>query len=457
MLSIILFSLFLQVQQDGGLIFLQSPYTPPARYLAVDIPAYVSSSPYDTLDRTNTYFSCKPIISYGVSNYFELSVSPDIYSKISAPPKNSEEKLYSALGIPYIETGIGVYVPFRIRNSKLLIGLKPSVTFCLDTTLLPKTERKLAEIGFGPLRSHNLDYNLNLYSSYNIKNFTSLLKIGYIIRGETYHSLKEYKSGLDFGLGMKYSLSPKFDMGLALIGNKNAREIFASPQISLKGSFGLLQLAVHIPTSRFDFVPDRELHRSPAFGIRYKILQKGFRETRQWVVKIVGEVVDSTTGEPLIANIDLYGPDNEWAITKGETGEFSFGLSQSGSYRVTAIKEGYFPLSKVVKLMSQDSVFCRFVLERLVDISITGRVLDAATGEPIAATVSLHGEKTYKTSSDSISGAYRFWAEVGAYNLTVEKKGYKKQVIPVYITNKTTIIMDVNLEIPTKKRRFLWW
>ncbi|MCD5384000.1 carboxypeptidase-like regulatory domain-containing protein [candidate division WOR-3 bacterium] len=453
---ILLASLMFSLPQGNGFFHIRSPYTTPRKYLGVDFLVTGSSSPYDALKRIHTYLSSDLVLSYGISDYFEVFASPKMYTKISAPSEG-ESRIYTAFGVSYIETGFGIHIPFQINRSQLGIGFRPSVTFCIDTTSLSiGIEPKLTEMGFDPLPYHNPDYNFKFFGEYRFGRFSSLLNLGYTIRGESRRPLERRKSGFDFGIGMKFDLTSLLTLGTAIIGKQNGEEIFIAPQISLRGFFGMLQIESHIPISNFDFIPDKKIHRAPAFGIRYKKNLKAFRDLPPWVVQIAGEVVDSISGEPLYADVELFGPVHRWSKSDETTGGFAFPLPSSGTYRISVSKEGYHSLTKVVRLMKLDSLFSRFALERIVDISISGRIFDAATGDPIAAAITLIGDEVYQTVSDSITGRYKLWAKTGIYTLVVEKRGYKKKVIPVFITGETTINMDVEMVVP-ERRRFLWW
>lgn len=448
MSSVMVFVLLLSVPQQEGLFYIYSPHTAPHRYIGVDFSFCFSSSPYpfDSTEHNHNYLSSDLSFSYGVSDYIEAFVTPKLYTKIATCPDDTLKDSYFAIGIPYLETGVALYVPFQIYNSLLRVGFRPSVTFCLNKNP-SKDDKNLTRIGFGPLSYHAPDYSFNLLGGYELGKFSALLNLAYIIRGESYRPSDERRrSGLDVGTGVEFQLSPSCIFGMGFVAVENGEKIFLSPQVKLGSPLGTFLLGVHIPLSKFDFIPDEQVHKYLAFGLGYKAEQKGLETEPPWVVKIVGVVLDSVTHKPLDGNIEIYGPDVGWVECDRKTGEFSFAPKKPGAYRITASKEGYYSVTDVAKLVSCDSLFCRFVLNRVVDISLRGRIVEAGTGRSLSASVKLLGEKRYDTVSDSASGAYNFWADIGIYNLTVEKRGFLKKTVPVYITNTSSMVVDVELE-----------
>ncbi|OYD16292.1 hypothetical protein CH333_03765 [candidate division WOR-3 bacterium JGI_Cruoil_03_44_89] len=447
--SVIVFVLLLSVPQQEGLFYIYSPHTTPHRYIGVDFSFTISSSPYPfgSTEHNHNYLSSDLSFSYGVSDYLEAFVTPKLYTKIATCPDDTLKDSYFAIGISYLETGVALYVPFQIYNSLLRVGFRPSVTFCLNTANPSGDEKEFARIGFGPQPYHAPDYSFNLLGEYELGKFSALLNLGYVIRGESYRSSDENRrSGLDVGTGVEFQPSPSCIFGMGFVAVENGKKIFLSPQVKLGNPLGTFLLGVHIPLSKFDFIPDEQVHKYLAFGLGYKAEQKALKTEPPWVVKIVGVVLDSVTHKPLDAGIEVYGPDVGWVECNRKTGEFSFALKKPGAYRITASRGGYYSVTDVAKLMSCDSLFCRFVLNRVIDISLRGRIVEAGTGMPLSASVKLLGEKRYDTVSDSASGTYNFWADIGTYNLTVEKRGYLKKTVPVYITNTSSMVIDVELE-----------
>lgn len=446
MSSIIAFILFLSVPQAEGLFYIYSPQTTPRGSIGFDITLTGSSTPYSsiTTEHTHIFFFSDFFFTYGLSDYFEIFAKPVVHYRIAT----YTDKTYSTLGVPTLELGTSLYTPFQIHNSILNLGFRPSVTICAKRANISTDDKNLIKMGFYPLPNHAPDYSFSLLCEYKIGKFSSLLNLGYVIRGEPYSSSENNRSsGLEIGAGIGIQASPSLVLSSGVLFSENGKKIFISPQVNLRRSFGTIQFGIHISISDFDFVPDSQIHNFPAIGLRFITNTKALGHKTEWVVKIEGTVVDSLTYEPIDTDVEIYGPEVGWLRSDRNTGKFSFVLQKSGAYRISVSKDGYYSVTKVAKLMPYDSVFCWFALERILETSIKGRVLDTSTGRPIYTTVSLIGERRYDTKTDSLTGEYDFWVETGAYNLVVDKKKYIKKVIPIFITNKSSITLDIELDV----------
>ena len=135
---------------------------------------------------------------------------------------------------------------------------------------------------------------------------------------------------------------------------------------------------------------------------------------------VTGRVVDARTGKPL--------PGARVSIGQQETladasGTFALQQVRAGDLRVAARAEGYDPGSAAAQLEPGDRLDLTLELEPIRLGSLSGRIVDSQTGEPIAgALVTLDGQ----TAETDANGVYRFTGlKPGPANLQVQYPGYR--------------------------------
>lgn len=139
---------------------------------------------------------------------------------------------------------------------------------------------------------------------------------------------------------------------------------------------------------------------------------------------IRGKVEDSITGEPLIADINVYTPKKHFRIKSDSMGYFMLKVPE-GKTHLKIMKEDYFTKDVYVDVMPKEKVELNVkLLAKIGKIVMT--VVNKSTQRPVdSADVYLVGEdgteKLYKT--DSI-GVVKAKLLAGTYRLKVHKEGY---------------------------------
>jgi exosome complex RNA-binding protein Csl4 len=144
-----------------------------------------------------------------------------------------------------------------------------------------------------------------------------------------------------------------------------------------------------------------------------------------------GRVVDSSTGAALPdALVELRSTADRPTLRTVPTdsdGRFSFDLIQDGSYRVNVSRSQYAPKTQDLTVPGTPDVEVR--LEQTAPTVV--RVVDAATGAPLAATVAAMdvsrktGGAFAQTSSEE--GTAKLWLAAGRYVITASATGYIEQ------------------------------
>lgn len=107
-----------------------------------------------------------------------------------------------------------------------------------------------------------------------------------------------------------------------------------------------------------------------------------------------------------------------WYVTHGDTNDWSYGSQGAFDYTVEVSAEKSPSPDEIEGLVADhlDAMLAWLALE----LPVGGRVFDAATGDPIGATLSIDGGPSFP--SDPASGA--FWRAAGGGSLRVEAPGY---------------------------------
>jgi len=161
---------------------------------------------------------------------------------------------------------------------------------------------------------------------------------------------------------------------------------------------------------------------------------------------VAGQVLDATTEQPLNARIEF--PKSKLAaVNSGQTGgAFRVNNVPTGVYSVTAALEGYFTGSQTVTV--EDGKVANVVFNLTpssMTSTLTGKVSDKKTGDPLAATVSFPGSSVASVSTDAGTGVYKTQIPVGSYTVQAEAEGYIKQTAAVVVEKDKPQVKDFQL------------
>lgn len=136
---------------------------------------------------------------------------------------------------------------------------------------------------------------------------------------------------------------------------------------------------------------------------------------------IAGTVYD-TEGNALVAAVTISDDEIPALLTEPEFGSYKFFEIKPRLYEVTAAAEGYSKGKKKVEVLPDETVYCDFILEKLL-AGIVGKVVDANTNGPIVAQVSVL-ETALSARSDS-EGDFSFTkVEPADYIINADATGY---------------------------------
>jgi len=136
---------------------------------------------------------------------------------------------------------------------------------------------------------------------------------------------------------------------------------------------------------------------------------------------IAGTVYD-TKGNALVAGVRTSDDKIPFVLTEQEFGSYKFTDVKPALYEVAASADGYRTEKKKVEALSEETVYCDFILEKLIG-GIIGKVVDAKTDEPLVAQVAV--EETDLSAESDIDGGFAF-AELDPddYAVAAKATGY---------------------------------
>ncbi|MBN2537398.1 carboxypeptidase regulatory-like domain-containing protein, partial [candidate division WOR-3 bacterium] len=161
---------------------------------------------------------------------------------------------------------------------------------------------------------------------------------------------------------------------------------------------------------------------------------------------LAGKVVDDNTGNPVPATIMLAETELPGDTVNVATGAWRIDNVPVGIYQVRASSPGYFQAVQTVQVEADKVTTADFRLKPLTETStITGRVFDRKTDEPLTAVVSFVNSFVPPETTDRSTGVYSVEVPVGAYTVRVESEDYIEQTAAVVVQKDQPLVRDFGL------------
>ena len=161
---------------------------------------------------------------------------------------------------------------------------------------------------------------------------------------------------------------------------------------------------------------------------------------------VAGQVTDAADKKPLNARIEF--PKSTIAAVNSDQagGAFRVNKVPTGVYTVTATLAGYFTGSQTVTVEDGKVANVVFALAAAGNTAtLTGKVSDRKTGDPLAARVSFPGTSVGSVNTAPATGVYTTDIPVGSYTVQAEADGYIKQTAAVVIEKNKPQVKDFQL------------
>jgi len=161
---------------------------------------------------------------------------------------------------------------------------------------------------------------------------------------------------------------------------------------------------------------------------------------------IAGVVTDAVENKPLEATVEFPGTDLASVTSDPGTGAFRVDNVPVGVYTLTAQADGYFKASQTVQVGEGQVATPAFSLKPLaMQSTMTGKVSDKKTGEPLAAVISFPNSDVPQVKNDPATGVYKTDLPVGSYAVKVSSEGYLDQTAAVVLQEGKPLVRDFEL------------
>ncbi len=169
-----------------------------------------------------------------------------------------------------------------------------------------------------------------------------------------------------------------------------------------------------------------------------------FALNKKPISKVIGKIMDAETKNPIVAEITF--PRTEFkGVTSDTAGMYSATLTP-GTYRIRVEATGYQFDEKVVTLGDNESKVVDIALTKIgvAQATLTGKVSDSETGDPLLAQITFLDTNIPKVATDA-SGIYKVTIPPGVYSAKVEAQDYVMETAPVVLAKDETKIQNFKL------------
>lgn len=161
---------------------------------------------------------------------------------------------------------------------------------------------------------------------------------------------------------------------------------------------------------------------------------------------VAGSVYDASSKKPLSAEISLSIPQFPLMLSDSLTGAFRIDKVPTGIVTLQVKKDGYFP--KAITILVEEDKISQNEISLVPAISqgtLTGKVSDKFTQQPLFAEITFSPEVISMIYSDSLTGIYRVDLPSGDYTMTVKAEEYMPVTKLVLIENNKLTEQNVEL------------
>lgn len=160
---------------------------------------------------------------------------------------------------------------------------------------------------------------------------------------------------------------------------------------------------------------------------------------------ISGMVMDARTGGKLQGTLTFAGVPVDTVRSDPVTGYFEVDVPP-GSIPITVMVEGYEPASATIVLEAGQNVVKDFQMRPEAAAGmITGTVIDAETGEPVMASISVTGPEEPVGVECNEDGVFQFEAPEGTWTIKAEHEDYVTRTKPVVVPADQSVVVDFEL------------
>ncbi len=163
------------------------------------------------------------------------------------------------------------------------------------------------------------------------------------------------------------------------------------------------------------------------------------------ISKIIGKIYDSETKQPIVAEITFPQTDVE-TIASDTAGMYNAAVTP-GIYRIHVEATDYQFNEKVVTLKEDETKVVDIALTRIgvAQATLTGKVSEAETGNPLLAQITFVGTTIPKATTDASTGIYKVTVPPATYSVRVDAEDYIMESAAIVLAKDETKIQNFSL------------
>jgi hypothetical protein len=367
---------------------------------------------------------------------------------------NSSSGDDATLGCPG-DVAVSAKYCLNLQGGKIDLALMPTVTIPMGNQGTAADGEPLVDDPAS--QTGKVDFGAKALADFNMGRTTLYANIGMLTRGNE-------RIQLPLGLAAEYGISSKFSAFLEASGEMRmgtesdsvSRDWYPKGVGYDRNDYRITPGIRYVP---FDFLA---LNLSADIGLSdvaapwQVILGIDFpaaagRAAQALILGgIAGMIKDRDNQVPMKGMITFPGSDLP-GLVSDNMGTYVSQLPP-GEYKIHIYANGYRWLERRIKVEPGKTIKWDLTLKRKLG-TIAGKVMDAATGAPLAATLSFAGSSIPPFNTDPATGAFETQVPPGKYRLSAQASGYQSQEFEYTIKDKTEIKQDFALQSLTPAPR----
>jgi len=354
--------------------------------------------------------------------------------------QNNVDGQDATLGNPG-DFALSVKYDFPLSGGKIDLALMPVVTVPMGSSGADSMGSYV--VIDPPSQSGKPDFGGKLLADFNLGRATLYTNAGYLTRGNQ-------KAQVPFGLAGEYGISPKFSAFLEVSGEARIGTAKDTSNLTWFNEGLTKDKTEYRVTPGLRFVPMDLLavnlagevglseHTAPWQIILGIDLPASAGRAAQAIILggIAGLIKDRDNQVPMKGMITFPGSDLP-GLVSDNMGSYISQLPP-GEYKIHIYANGYRWLERRIQVEPGKTIKWDLTLKRKLG-SIAGKVVDAATGAPLAATLSFAGSSIPAFANDPATGAFEAQVPPGKYRLSASVNGYQSQEYEYTIKDKAEI------------------
>ena len=170
-----------------------------------------------------------------------------------------------------------------------------------------------------------------------------------------------------------------------------------------------------------------------------------FNLNKKSVATILGRIYDAETREPIVAQITF--PQTQFEAITSDTAGMYRAILVPGTFRIRIEATNYQFNERIVTLNEGETKMVDIALQEIsvAQATLTGKVSDVETGEPVLAQISFINTNIPAITTDPTTGIYKVTIPPGTYSVKVEAEDYIMESAPVILVKDEAKIQNFTL------------